>query len=167
MNLTDGFVPVLQTEIQQQELIELTSSFSLAMNFGLNQPIIIKQNLMKYFIDGLLLKSQVIVRMLDNKTRIYEILSFRSIYSRKFVIWTITPMSLPKFESCSLTKTCTKCTDASYKLFGGVCLLSISGCSEYVVDVATDTLKCASCNLGYELMDQKCLNKQYYPDLFV
>lgn len=128
--------------------------------------MIIKQNLRKYFIDGLMMKSQVMVRMIDNTTTVYEVLSFRSIYSRQFVIWSISAMSLPKFESCSLAKSCAKCSDSAYKLTGGVCLLSIAGCSEYLIEATTDALKCTTCSLGYQLMDQKCISRQYYPDLF-
>ncbi len=137
------------------------------MNFGMNQPMIIKQNLRKYFIDGMAMKSQVMVKMTDGSTRVYEILAFRSIYARNFVIWTIGIVSLPVFEKpCSVEKTCGQCADKSYRLSGGVCLLAISSCVEYVIDVASDTLKCTNCAVGSQLLDQKCIRREYYPELF-
>ncbi len=41
------------------------------MNFTASQPMIIKLNLRKYFIDGMLLKTQLIIKMMDNTTRVY------------------------------------------------------------------------------------------------
>jgi hypothetical protein len=37
---------------------------------------------------------------------------------------------------------------------------------EYVIDVASDTLKCTNCAVGSQLLDQKCIRREYYPELF-
>lgn len=67
------------------------------MNFTTQHPIVIKSTLKKFFIDGLMLKLQIAVRMLETNTTItYELLAFWSMYEHKPKIWHVAVV-LPHF----------------------------------------------------------------------